>query len=127
MAFWDESAYRSGSGMVHSIETTSANVSDIVAAHKLIREDDEFVNADAGYVAIEKREEVTKDERLSKITWRINKRKENEKCLTDGLYKEAMKHLSWVGQPRWTVYQGIAKNGARLYMAFAMAKILRWS
>jgi IS5 family transposase len=37
-----------GSGMAHSVETTAANVSDIETAHKLIREDDEVVNGDAG-------------------------------------------------------------------------------
>ena len=44
-----------GSGLVHTIEVTSANVHDIVAAPKLIREDDEVVYGDSGYLGIEKR------------------------------------------------------------------------
>jgi IS5 family transposase len=37
-----------GSGMAYSVETTAANAADIAAAHKLIRADDEFVNAEGG-------------------------------------------------------------------------------
>jgi hypothetical protein len=38
-----------GTGMVHSVEVTGANAHDLDAADRLIRKDDEFVNADAGY------------------------------------------------------------------------------
>jgi IS5 family transposase len=38
-----------GTGMVHSLEVTAANVHDLDAASKLIRPDDEVVNGDAGY------------------------------------------------------------------------------
>jgi IS5 family transposase len=39
-----------GSGMVHPGETAAANGADIEIARKLIREDDEMVNAEAGAV-----------------------------------------------------------------------------
>jgi IS5 family transposase len=55
------------SGMVHSISTTEANVNDRAEANKLIREDDGFVNADAGYRGIEQREEIKKDEPVLKV------------------------------------------------------------
>jgi len=55
-----------GSGYVHSLETTAANVHDITMA-SLIREDDEVVYGDAGYLGIEKREEVTQSAHLSSI------------------------------------------------------------
>ena len=42
----------SGSGLVHSITATSANVHDITEAHKLIRSDDEVVYGDSGYLGI---------------------------------------------------------------------------
>jgi IS5 family transposase len=66
MVFRDEGAYRidAYSRMVHSISMTAANVSDRTEAGKVIREDDEFVNADAGYRGIEKREEIKKDEQV---------------------------------------------------------------
>ena len=35
-----------GSGLVHAVETTAANVSDISQAHALVREDDRFCCAD---------------------------------------------------------------------------------
>jgi IS5 family transposase len=83
------------SGMVHSISTTEANVSDRAKANKLIREDDGFVNADAGYTRIEKREEIKKDKHVSKVEWRINKRKGVDRKYEAALYKEPMKHLEY--------------------------------
>jgi len=146
-----------GTGMVHSVSCTSANVHDIQEAHKLVRKEDEFANGDAGYVGIEKREEIIKDEALRKIQWRINQRKGKENKRQEALYRDAMNHLEYVGQPRWeqrieymkskvrskvehnfyiikhlfgyrkTRYRGLEKNGARIYMLFAMANMLRWS
>ena len=43
-----------GTGLVHTITATSANVHDIDEAHNLVREDDDVVYGDAGYVGIEK-------------------------------------------------------------------------
>ena len=51
-----------GSGLVHTIEVTAANVHDINVTAKLIREDDEVVYGDSGYLGIEKREEIQSDE-----------------------------------------------------------------
>ena len=42
-----------GSGIVHTITATSANVHDITEAHKLIRKDDEVVYGDSGFIGIE--------------------------------------------------------------------------
>ena len=47
-----------GTGYVHTMEVTSANVHDVTVASELIREDDEVVYGDSGYLGIEKREEV---------------------------------------------------------------------
>ena len=146
-----------GTGMVHSVETTAANVADIAAAHKLIREDDDVVNAGAGYGGIEKRKEIREDEHLSKAEYRINKKKGAERKREAALYKEPMKHLDYIGQPNWereleymkpkvrskvehifyivkrvfgyrkAVYRGLAKNTARLYMLFASANLLKWA
>ncbi|MFC2647548.1 MAG: transposase [Coriobacteriaceae bacterium] len=56
-----------GSGLVHAVETTAANVSDISQAHALVREDDRFCYADSGYTGIAKRPEVTADPHLSSM------------------------------------------------------------
>jgi IS5 family transposase len=146
-----------GSGLVHSVEATSANVHDLYVASKLIRPDDERVNGDAGYVGIEEREEIKGDEHLSKIEYRINKRKGAYRKMRDAIMKKPMEHLGYAGQPDWeghmeymkskvrckvehifaivkkrfgyrkAVYRGLKKNLARLYMLFCSANLLKWS
>jgi len=63
-----------GSGLVHTIEVTAANEHDITVASKLIREDDEVVYGDSGYLGIQKREEIQADPHLVSIDYRINSR-----------------------------------------------------
>ncbi len=46
-----------GSGLVHTMTVTGANTHDIMEAVNLIREDDEVVYGDAGYVGTQKRQE----------------------------------------------------------------------
>ena len=62
------------SGLVHAIKVTPANTHDITVATQLIREDDEVVYGDSGYLGIDKREEVASDKHLSGIDYRINRR-----------------------------------------------------
>jgi len=130
-----------GSGYVHSLETTSANVHDITVAHQLIREDDEVVYGDAGYLGIEKREEVKKSDHLSSVDYRINRRigsvpkvsgsifnweahieyrKSSIRCKVEHPFL-IVKRLFGYGK---TVYRGLAKNTNRLHMLFASANLL---
>ena len=60
-----------GSGYVHSATFTAANVPDVREAHALVRPDDEFCYADAGYRGVARREEVRSDPHLSGIDWRV--------------------------------------------------------
>ena len=71
-----------GSGLVHAITVTAANAHDITQAAELIREDDEVVYSDSGYLGIEKRPEVTGNEHLSSIDWEryIKNRKSSMRC-----------------------------------------------
>ena len=48
-------------GMVHTCEATSANVSDIEVAPQLLRKDDEFAYGDSAYSALYKRKEIFED------------------------------------------------------------------
>jgi len=64
-----------GTGYIHSVEVTAANVDERAVVPDLIREDDEVVYGDAGYCGIEKREEIKQDSHLSQIDWRINLQK----------------------------------------------------
>ncbi len=50
-----------GSGLMHTITVTAANAHDITQAAVLIREDDEMVYGDSGYLKIQKHPEVTND------------------------------------------------------------------
>jgi IS5 family transposase len=63
-----------GTGYAHSLTVTAANVHDITEASKLLREDDEVVYGDAGYLGIEKREEIRNDPVKSQMEYRINRR-----------------------------------------------------
>ncbi len=51
-----------GSGLVHTMTVTAANQHDITQAAALIREDDEMVYGDSGYLGIQKRPEVMNNE-----------------------------------------------------------------
>ena len=63
-----------GSGYTHTVTVTPANAHDITQASELIREDDETVYGDAGFIGIEKRPEIMSDEKKSRIEYRINRR-----------------------------------------------------
>ena len=65
----------SGTGYIHSVEVTAANVGERDIVPQIVREDDEVVYGDAGYRGIEKREEIKQDQHLSQIDWRINHQK----------------------------------------------------
>ncbi len=62
-----------GSGLVHTMTVTAANQHDITQAAALIREDDEVVYGDSGYLGIQKRLEAMNNEHLSNIEYRINR------------------------------------------------------
>ncbi len=55
------------SGLIHSVETTSANVHDITRAAQLLHGEEEVVYGDAGYQGIEKRAEIAD----KSITFRV--------------------------------------------------------
>jgi IS5 family transposase len=144
-----------GTGMGHSVEVTGANVHDLDAADRLIREDDGFVNADAGYTGIEKRKEIQKDKHPAGVDYRINRKKGEDRKRDDKVYKDPTGRPGYIGQPdrdghieymkskvrckaehvfavvkgkfgyRKAVYRGLKKNLARLYMLFCSANLLR--
>ena len=64
-----------GTGYVHSVTCTAANVHDLDQICEVIRPDDQVVYVDAGYQGVDKRVEVTTDEHLSNVQWRVAARK----------------------------------------------------
>ncbi len=124
-----------GSGLVHSIENTAANISDVVVASKLIRDDDTVVYGDSGYIGIEKRKEVIENVEMSKVTFRLNKRRSTVKTAWDKrIERQKSAVRSKVEHPfqiikrcfgyTKVVYRGLAKNANRLFALFASANIL---
>lgn len=130
-----------GSGLVHSITATSANVHDITEAHKLIREDDEVVYGDSGYTGISKREEIRNDEHLANIEYRINRRPKSLPKVSDNAIdweryidyrksairckvEHAFKIIKDTFGFRKVRYRGIAKNLNKLNVLFACANLL---
>jgi IS5 family transposase len=129
-----------GSGLVHSIEVTSANVHDVTVAAKLIRDDDEVVYGDSGYIGIEKRPEIAGNEHLSKIEYRFNRRQhsfsktsskifdweryiENRKSSVRCKVEHAFRIIKCQFGYRKTAYKGLKKNANRLYALFACANL----
>ena len=123
-----------GTGLVHTITTTAANVSDIAEAHKLIREDDEFVYGDAGYIGIDKRPEVTGDEHLKEVEFRINKKRstikddvtkeiEKRKSSTRSKVEHVFHIIKDIFGYRKTAYRGLAKNTTRLTMCALLTNV----
>jgi hypothetical protein len=64
-----------GTGYVHTVTATAANVHDLDEAVHLVRADDEVVYADAGYQGAAKRPEIAGTMRPVGITWQVAPRK----------------------------------------------------
>ena len=131
-----------GSGYVHTITATSANVHDIDEAAKLIRDDDEVIYGDSGYSGMEKRPEIESDEHLSQIEYRINvrpssikisknyngrnwdkeieNRKSSTRCKVEHPFLIVKRQFGYAR----VVYRGLAKNFHRFNVLFACANIV---
>ena len=129
-----------GSGLVHTIVTTSANVHDVTVTSELIREDDEVLYGDSGYLGIQKRPEVANDKHLSTIDYRINlrpgrfprvsdnainwarylkKQKSSARCKVEHIFRIIKCQFGY----RKVRYRVLKKNENRLYAMFACANL----
>ena len=63
-----------GSGFVHTVEATAANVHNITVAAKLLRKDDKVVYGDSAYLGVEKRDEIKQDSQRFTLDFRVNRR-----------------------------------------------------
>ena len=123
-----------GTGLIHSVSGTAANVHDLDEAINLIRDDDHTVYADSGYTGIEKRPEIQGDEHLKGIDYRTNIRKGSVKTDFDRQIERRKSSVrSKVEHPFHTIkdifglkktpYRGIHKNLVRLRMAALSANL----
>lgn len=126
-----------GTGYVHSVTCTAANVHDLDEAVNLVREDDEVVYADAGYQGAHKRPEIAEDQHRSKVEWRVAARKGVLKTLSahDREIESRKASVRAKGEHPFLVvkrdfgftktrYRGIGKNLNHLHVLFASANWL---
>ena len=126
-----------GTGYVHSVTCTAANVHDLDEAVNLVRADDEVIYADAGYQGAQKRPEIAEDEHRSKVEWRVAARKGVLKTMSEhdreiesrkASVRAKVEHPFLVVKRDFgftkTRYRGIGKNLNHLHVLFASANWL---
>ena len=126
-----------GTGYVHHVTVTGANVSDLTEAATLLRDDDEVVYADAGYQGIHKRDDIVGDEHLSKVEFRVAARKGRLKTMPvhdqrvesrQASVRAKVEHPFLIVKRdfgfRKTRYRSLAKNLHHLHVLFASANLL---
>lgn len=126
-----------GTGYVHSVSVTGANVHDLDQITNLVRPDDEVVYADAGYQGVERRADIVADEQLSQVEWRVAARKgvlktmpthDREAESRKASVRAKVEHPYLVLKRDFgfakTRYRGLAKNLHHLHVAFASVNLL---
>jgi len=128
------------SKLVHTVVVTAANVADVTRTAELLHGQETQVHADAGYIGVEKREEITALNRT--IDWQIAGKRGRIKQMEEGPEKEMLKALekakasvrAFVEHPfhilknlfrhRKVRYRGLAKNGHQLHTLFGLANLI---
>ena len=124
-------------GLIHSIETTSANVHDLTAAAELLHGDETVVYADSGYQGIEKREEMKGKAIGFRVAMRPGKRRalpDTPEGRLDDLIETAKAHIRAKGEHPFRVIKrqfgfqktrlrGMLKNGCKVNVLAALANL----
>lgn len=131
------------SGLVHTVLSTAANISDISQTAALMHGAETRMGADAGYVGVTKRAEVQKklQDMPEEVRWHIAKRRKPIKQMVEGWQKDlALAHeklkarirakvehpfhiIKNIFKYRKTRYKGLAKNDTQLNMLFALSNL----
>ncbi len=124
-----------GSGLVHTVTTTAANVADVTEVAKLLHGKETSVHADAGYTGAAKRVPNRK------LAWHIAAKRGAIKAMKAGRYKRAREKLerlksqirAQVEHPFRVIkrqfgyvkvrYKGLAKNTAQIMTLFALSNL----
>ena len=122
------------SGLVHTVEVTAANVSDVAEAHLLVRAGDEEAWADSGYTGVAKRPEVASDPGLSRVEWHVAAKRSKvaeadrpfERALSS--VRSRVEHPFHVMKDRFGIRKvrcrGLAKAAHLVAVALALANLL---
>jgi IS5 family transposase len=126
------------SGLVHSVAGTAANVSDVSQAHVLLHGHEEEAFGDAGYLGVDKRDEM----KGKPVKWRVAAKRGKIKAMQEGPLKDLVIAVertkaqirARVEHPFHVVknlfrhrkvrYKGLAKNTAQLFSLFALANLV---
>ena len=131
------------SGYAHTIAGTAANVSDVSMTAQLVREDDDVVYGDSGYLGAEKRPEIQENEKLRDIYFKtclrpsqvkttgqnfngfcwdrwIEYKKSSVRCKVEHPFLIVKRFFGY----RKTAYRGIAKNMNRFHILFGSANLV---
>ena len=130
------------SGLVHSVEVTSANTHDVTMVPKLLTGEENTVYGDSGYLGAEKRDDaITRNTKGKKIKYRTNrrpsqirkesvrsqaqiKRREHEKSSVRAKVEHAFGVVKGQFGFRKTRYRGLRKQTAKLNILFALANLI---
>ena len=126
-----------GTGYVHTVTATAANVHDLDEAVNLVRADDEVVYADAGYQGAPKRPEFAGEGPRAHVQWRVAARKGVLKTMTatdrevesrQASVRAKVEHPFLIIKRDFgfikTRYRGLAKNRNHLQVLFASSNWL---
>jgi IS5 family transposase len=126
-----------GTGYVHSVSVTAANSHDLDQITTLVRADDDVVYADAGYQGVHTRPEVTDDEHLAGVQFRVAARKGRLRTMPEpdraaesrqASVRAKVEHPYLIIKRDFgftkTRYRGLAKNRNHLHVLFASANWL---
>ncbi len=126
------------SGLVHSVVGTAANVSDVSQAHALLHGHEGGAFADAGYIGVDKRDEM----KGNTVKWHVAAKRGKIKAMQEGSLKDWMiavertkAQIRSRGEHPFHIvknlfhhrkirYKGLAKNTAQLFSLFALANLV---
>ena len=124
-------------GLIHSVETTAANVHDLTPAAELLHGEETVVYADAGYQGIEKRDEMQGKAIGFRVAMRPGKRRalpDTPEGRLDDLIETAKAHIRAKGEHPFRVikrqfgfqktrFRGMLKNSCKVNVLAALANL----
>ena len=131
-----------GSGLVHTVKVTGANVHDVTMTSELLTGEENEVYGDSGYIGADKREEaLIRNNKGRKIKYKLNRKPSQIKKLSaSGQYaakksehkkssiRAKVEHVFAVVKRqlgyRRTRYRGLEKQTSKINFMFALANLI---